>query len=331
MQLYAPPELVNHHVNFPVVKSHFSGGMRTKMTAVSHALNCEIVTDPKKAQGDLLIEPLSIKAPRQSESDLETKKEWREREWERVKALQEYPYQKFLLCSEMEVLRWSGNLRTNLLKHIKKVFSVCRYQQDMLKSLGIPSEIVYEPINEYLFYPSEKRKKQVIAMGAPKHIKNTEMIIEVFSKLKGYHRVYIGSPVMWNFDWNDPVRKSHDLNLYRELLKVCDETYEASASTFVARKLSESEFYINFAYHEVCCRSAMESFLAGTKVVGGEHPLWSEYPVSAQVKTAEDAVKAIKEHTGNLDTVPAELRQWALDRFSFRAYKQRIQEAIRAN
>ena len=40
-----------------------------------------------------------------------------------------------------------------------KVYASCRYQQRLFQMVGITSEVVYEPINEFLFFPGIKRKK----------------------------------------------------------------------------------------------------------------------------------------------------------------------------
>lgn len=338
MQLYTSPDFVGYHPNFPVVGSHPTGGMSTKTAAVEIALNCETVTDLKTlpkatVSNDLIVEPLAIKAPRSVPEELEQGGDWqklRDIERGRIAEVAAYPGRKILLCSEMEILRWSGEMRMQVLKAVKnKVFASCHYQQALMSAVGIQSDVIYEPINEYLYYPGLKKQRQVVAIGSVKHIKNIKMIIEVFRKLEGtdFHRVYIGSPNVWGGKVHRQRESELDMELYDALLDVCDEHHDASPGTFVARVLAESEFYLNFAYHEVCCRTAMEALMAGCGVIGGPHLLWKEYPVLAHIESAEACLAALEKHTGD-ENIVGETREWAVKNFGFTRFQKQIQEAF---
>ena len=335
MQLYTSPDFVGYHPNFPVTGSHPTGGMSTKMASIEIALGCEIFTDLTETAGpadDLIVEPLAIKAPRNVPEELEQGGDWkklREIERSRIAQVKEYPGRKILLCSEMEVLRWHGEMQEAAIEAVYgKVFASSRYQRSLLNAVGIQSDVIYEPINEYLYYPGVKRQKQVTAIGSVKHIKNIEMVIDVFRALEGlgYHRVYVGSPNAWAGKVYRKQEAAYDAHLYEALLTVCDEHYEASPGTVVARILSESEFYINFAYHEVCCRTAMEALMAGCGVIGGMHPLWEEYPVLAQVENAAQCVAVLDEHAGNVDA--QKTREWAVKNFGFDRFEKQIKRVF---
>ena len=338
MQLYTSPDFVGYHPNFPVVGSHPTGGMSTKTASVEIALGCQTVIDLKTlpkatANPDLIVEPLAIKAPRNVPEELEHGGDWqklRDIERGRIAEIAAYPGRKILLCSEMEILRWPGEMRTEVAKAAKnKVFASCHYQQALMRAVGIQSDVIYEPINEYLYYPSVKKPRQVVAIGSVKHIKNIKMIIEVFRKLEGtdFHRVYIGSPNVWGGKVHRQRESELDMELYDALLDVCDEHHDASPGTFVARVLAESQFYLNFAYHEVCCRTAMEALMAGCGVIGGPHPLWMEYPVLAQVESPDACLAAIEKHTGD-ENIVGDMREWAVKNFGFARFQKQIQEAF---
>lgn len=329
MVLYTAPAFTDYHPNFPIISSHTSGGIHTKMSSIAAALRCGMISSLDGVQGNLIVEPLVIKAPHTEEADYPTE-QWANLENKRIQALKDYPYRKILLCSEMEPLRWTGNRRSLIVESVnQKVYASCVYQQRLFQSLGIKSEVIYEPINEFLFYPTEKNPKQIITTGATKSLKNTQMVIDVYRALegKGYHRVHVGSPIMWNFDWHESHIKNSDTRLYHELKEVCDEFHDASSATFVARKMSESSFYLNFAYHEVCCRSAGEAMMAGCGVIGGEHPLWNEYPVLGKVKTSEECVRVLDEHVGDT-AISQRVRDWAVECFGFTRFSEQIKQAF---
>ncbi len=342
MQLYTSPDFVGYHPNYPVTGSHPTGGMSTKMAAVEVALNCQTVIDLKTLpedienedlSEDLIVEPLAIKAPRNVPEELEQGGDWdnlRGIERERIEEVAAYPGRKILLCSEMEILRWPGQMRMDVVAAVdEKVFASCYYQQTLMSAVGIQSDVIYEPINEYLYYPGVKKQRQVVAIGSVKHIKNIEMIVEVFQKLEGtdFHRVYIGSPNVWGGKVHRQRELARDLEIYDALLDVCDEHHDASPGTFVAQVLSESEFYLNFAYHEVCCRTAMEALMAGCGVIGGQHPLWQEYPALAHVESADACLTALEKHTGD-ESIAGDMRTWAVKNFGFARFQKQIQEVF---
>ena len=335
LQLYTSPDFIGHHPNFPVTGSHPTGGINTKMAAIAAALDCEVLTDIRDATANLIVEPLAIKAPRNVPEELEQGGDWnklRALEKQRINELQTYPHPKILLCSELELLRWTGDMQSDVLDAVNgKVYASCRYQQRLFQMVGITSEIVYEPISEFLFFPGIKRKKQVVAAGSVKHIKNAEMIIKVFRSLegKGYHRVYVGAPNVWTGKVHRRHEVEYDMSLYHELQTVCDEFHEASSMARVAHILSASQFYINFAYHEVCCRTAMEALMSGVGLICGEHPLWEEYPTLETISSAEACVAALEEYVDD-ETIPARMRQWASERFSLKRFKIQMKEIFDA-
>ncbi len=337
MQIYSSPEFWgDYHVNFPVTASHPTNGMRTRMSALHYALEFEVITDIKDAKGDLLIEPFAIK-PREEDRKELAEKGWPAVEWEALEYL--YAQQvsdysggkKYLICSEMEVLRWRGNLRKKVLSTMSGIFTTCDYQENLLKVVGVDSKRLPEPINEFLFYPGLKKRKQIVATGNASHVKNTEMLIAFYRALegKGYHRVYIGGPLVWGYV--DPTDKHfrYNMELYHELKTVCDAFHEPSPGTKVARIFSESEFYVNFAYYEVGCRTALEALMCGCGVIWGQHPLGKELPVLCQASTVEAAVDALESNTGKINI--KRLRNHALKHHSYASVRKQVKRHFNAN
>lgn len=335
MQIYSSPEFFgNFHANFPVIASHATNGMRTRMSALYYALNVPVMTSISEAEGTLIVEPFAIK-PRPEEREALKEQGWPPGEWDAIqeKYLQEIidytSGQKILLCSEMEVLRWSGDVRQRLLSGFSDVWTTCHYQQQLLQSVGVSSKILPEPVNEHLFFPCEKRPKSIVATGSATHVKNTEMLIEFYRELGklGYHRTYIGGPLVFGEKpaTHEKVYR-YNMVLYHELKTVCDTYIEPAPATTVARVMSESEFYANFAYHEVGCRSVLEALLSGCGVIWGQHPLGDELPVLWMAEDVEAAVAACEDATGNVDH--AFMREFAMQTYSYAAVFSKFKELV---
>ena len=295
-------------------------GMSTKTNAVKHALNCEVISDVHVLEtltiDDLLIEPLIFKNYRTDEDFANC-----------IDILENWKGRKVLLCSEMEPFRWTGKRAWQILETVDTVLASCRYQAKLLEAINVPVEkIVYEPVNEKLFYPARK-EDWVVAVGAPTHVKNVDALIEVFRGLEGtpLKRVYIGGPIVWGNVTSMKHETGFDniMQKYEVLKAVSDIHYPPSAQTKVAYILSKAKYYLNFAYHETCCRTAMEAMLSGVGILAGEHPLFEEYPCVAKGLSASECVDILKEQPP-VGVNP--VRAWALENVSYTAFREAIRK-----
>lgn len=337
MQIYSSSEFWgNYHANFPVTASHPTDDIRMRVSALHYALGLEVITDIRDAEGDLLIDPFVIR-PREADRKVLAENGWPPGEWQALEYLyaqQVCDYsggEKYLICSEMEVLRWRGNLRRKVLSTMSGVFTTCDYQKHLLQVVGIDAKRLTEPINEFLFYPGEKKQKQIVATGDTSHVKNTEMLIAFYRALegKGYHRVYIRGPMVW--DHVDPAGEhfQYNMELYHELKTVCDAFHEPLPETQVARIFSESEFYVNFAYQEVECRTALKALMCGCGIVWGRHLLGNELPVLCQASTVEEAIAALEHNTGSVKV--KRLRNHALKHYSYASVRNQAKRHLSEN
>ncbi len=324
------PFSVDFNVNTTPSFTRQVNGMSTKTNAVRHALDCQVISRVKDIatlpKGDLIIEPLFFKSHPDSvaedDSDLFQ---------DRLKAIQTYAGRKMLLCSEMTPLRWTGEAARKIFAEMEYVFASCRYQSDLLKAIDVEvNKVVYEPVNEFLFYPCAEKQNWVVAVGSPTHVKNTEAVIDVFSKLSetsDLKTIFIGSPIVWAKITNMKYETSFDetmKNLER-LKEVCDIYYTASSQIFISYILSKAKYYVNFAYHETCCRTAMEALLSGVGILAGKHPVFTEYPCIAHGLTSDECVELLLSEPA----VDSEsIRNWALSHVSYAAFRKSFSEVL---
>ena len=319
------PFSLNFSANTKPSYSRQVNGMSTKTNAVKHALNCNVISDMHALKtldtDDLLIEPLFFK-------DYEADEKFSAC----IDALKKFPGKKTLLCSEMEPFRWTGTRAAEILSAIDTVLSSCKFQSKLLETIEITVDrVVYEPVNEHLFFPASEKENWVVAIGAPTHVKNVDALIKIFQGLEGtpLKRVYIGGPIVWGNVTSMKHEAGFDniMKKYETLKAVSDIYYPPSAQTKVAYILSKAKYYLNFAYHETCCRTAMEAMLSGVGILAGKHPLFKEYPCVAKDLTTDACIELLKE-------MPAvdmnAIRKWALENVSYKAFRRAVREALNA-
>ena len=122
-----------------------SGGMHTKVDRVRRAVGSiyrlHVGSDLSEMQSDfLLIEPLYFRMSQMFETEEDSEdldfRGWSERYLE---ALSAHPATKILYCSEMEVFRWTGQFRKELLEICNAVTCNSDYQASLSsRSISLP-------------------------------------------------------------------------------------------------------------------------------------------------------------------------------------------------
>ena len=296
-------------------------GMSTKTNAVTHALNCDAISevDPESRE-DLLIEPLWFK-PHGGDDNAPFE--------DRLNALRAHEGKKYLLCSEFTPLRWFGKHASEIVGLMDGVFASCEYQQHLLETISIDvQDVVYEPVNEHLFFPAATKSEMVVAIGSPTLVKNIDAIIEIFTELgDNITTVFIGSPIVWGKldGMKNEGSFKHTMDSHARLKAVSTQHYRALPQTQVAYLLSQAKYCLNFAYHETCCRTAMEAMLSGCGLMTGKHPLWDEYPVLKKGIEPMEVADILK------SAPPVDIgktRDWALSNVSYKAFSEKIRELL---
>ena len=131
-------------------------------------------------------------------------------------------HRKYLLwCAEMSAFRWLPADRRNITALVDGIAVTDPYVWQLCKVVGImPLGYLCDAIYPDLFRPA-KKEMTVTAVGALKHIKNVDWIIEVFKLLEGkMKRTYLGSAVLWSHE-----NRSEDSALIPKIKAVTEEHY----------------------------------------------------------------------------------------------------------
>ena len=296
-----------------------SGGMHTKVDRVNRAASSiyqlHVGSDLSAMRSDfLLIEPLYFRM--EDNFDLD--------------ALRLHPAKKILYCSEMEMFRWTGQFRKELLEICDVVTCNCDYQESLFRAVGIENPYrLIDPIPEEDFVPVEKRLK-VVAMGRISEIKGGPFIAELFKLLSDLpiETAFVGGATLWG-DAGET-----DLELEADILGYADNFFQDVPPSFVPKVLADTSFFVGAAIHDVFSSSHAETLMSECVSVCGEHPIYAERPGFSGYTTPLAMVDVIKEHTHNFKQVPSETlrktgREWALKHCSFEVFQSQLTSALR--
>ena len=309
---YLVPDFFTH------LSTEHSGGMHTKVDrvrrAVSDLYKIYITSDLSSLRSEfVLIEPLYFRMSGISS----------------LNELRSHPATKILYCSEMEMFRWSGRFRKELLEICDAVTCNCEYQASLFTSVGIedPYRLI-DPIPEDEFRPLRKQM-QVVAMGRISDFKGSEFVAELFRLLADtpIETVYVGGAKLWG-EASEP-----DMVLEAKIREYTDIFYQNILPQYVPKAIGTVSFFVGNSIHDVFSSSQAEALMSGCISIGGAHPIYTERP-GLVVSTAQAAVDVIEQLTNGLQEIPdpkqcEDVRCWAEQHLSFDCFKRQLTDILR--
>jgi glycosyltransferase involved in cell wall biosynthesis len=236
-----------------------------------------------------------------------------------------------LLNAELSPFRLPGKHRDLLLEVVDVWVVTDPYLHNILKAIDItPHGFLCDCINPDLFRPAEK-ELSVIAIGALKHIKNIDWIVEVYEHLEdtGIKRMYLGGAALWSAEVLD-----EDVKLIHAIEETTDVFIQNASSIEVAYHTAHAAFAVNNTWHDCSSRANEELLMSGVISLHGDHPLFEGRP-GFKVKTPEEAVEKIFELTDGFEQLPdpklhEASRQWALKKVSSDVFMTQFEDAVRS-
>ena len=291
------------------------GGVTTKVININNAAPYLRITSDFDNLGKVaLIEPLAMHTP----------------SWpDNIGALKSIGSIKIIWAEEQELIRWPGQKIRQLSECVDKVVVCNEYLHQIVSPMeigGIPTGILYTPINEEIFKPTPK-KRQIICVGKVGLQKNIDGVIRFFQALPpDIHKVYIGDAGMWG-DIQYPV----DIHMQDRLNLVCDEYIESLPYSKVAEKVSESMYYLNMSIYDVGCLAFLEAAMAGCHCFCWDyHPMFDEYKNIYRFKTVPEGVETLlkvnKAISGN--GVNREIRKEMMKKHSYKAFDSQLKSIV---
>lgn len=249
-------------------------------------------------------------------------------QWD-LSPLRSHPAQKILYCSEMEIFRWTGGFRKELLEICDVVTCNCDYQASLFGTVGIKNPYrLIDPIPAEEFKPLPKRL-QVVSMGLISEIKGSGFIAELFKALAPtpVETVYVGGAGLWG------EASEKDLALELEIREYTDLFHQNIPPEYVPKAIGGASFFVGNTIHDVFSSSHAEALMSGCISVSGEHPIYAERP-GFSVTTVADAVETLEKLTKGFKSVPAPKlnasRAWAADRLSFEIFTLQLTDLLRS-
>lgn len=240
------------------------------------------------------------------------------------------PNRKYLLwCAELSFFRWLPSTQKNILRFIPHIVVTDPYLWQLFKAINIaPLGFLCDSIDSDLFRPNQK-EMVVTSVGALKHIKNVDWILEVYRLLEGkIKRIYVGGSQLWS-----PEKRPEDMALVQKIQNVTEEHYSDVSVVQVAYHNSYSAFAINDTWHDCSSRSNEELLMSGVISIHGRHPLFRGRP-GFTVTTPQEAVDTIAKLTDNFSRLPDKAlfdrsREWALQNVSSNCFLKQFELIIK--
>ena len=306
--------------------SYGSGGMHTKVERVCQAVGSiyrlQVGSNLSEMRSDfLLIEPLYFRMSQMLTA---------EDAIEDLEVLKAHPATKILYCSEMEVFRWTGRFRKELLELCDAVTCNSDYQASLFRALNItdPHRLI-DPIPADAFQPLPKRL-QVVAMGRISEIKGSPFIAKLFKALKPtpMETVFVGGAGLWG------EASETDLALEAEIRKYTDVFHQNIISQFVPKAIGTAAFFVGNSIHDVFSSSHAEALMSGCISVSGEHPIYAERPGFGS-KTVGDVIETIQKLTKGFQKLPdpqlgQAAREWAVKNVSFETFTSQLTALLKS-
>lgn len=309
------------------------GGMSCLMNAARAALSnryqVNVCTGISELQSTLvIIDALFIANRIAKETRREIAAEQSIAELQKDKA--RHRHRRYLLwCAEMSAFRWLPADRRRITAFVDGIAVTDPYLWQLCKGVGItPFGYLCDAINPDLFRPA-KKEMTVTAVGALKHIKNIDWVIEVFKLLAGkMKRTYLGSAGLWSRE-----NRSEDSALIPKIQAVTEEHHPNASPIEVAYHNAHAAFAVNDTWHDCSSRSNEELLMSGVISIHGRHPLFKPRP-GFRVKTPDEAVAKIAELTENFTQLPdpklhQHSRQWALENVSTHKFMEQFEHLVR--
>ena len=313
-----------------------SGGMHTKVDRVRRAASSiyrvHVGADLSEMQSDfLLIEPLHFRMSQMFEMEDDSEdldfRGWSERYLETLSA---HPAKKILYCSEMEVFRWTGRFRKELLEICNAVTCNSDYQASLFKALGgVNTYRLIDPIPADEFKPLPKRL-QVVAMGRVSEIKGSPFIAELFEALAPtpMQTVFVGGAGLWG-DASET-----DLALEKKIREYTDVFHQNILPSFVPKAIGAASFFVGNTIHDVFSSCHAEALMSGCISVSGDHLIYAERP-GFGLKTVEGVVATLEKLTKGFQELPdpqlgQSAREWAVQNVSFDTFTSQLTTLLKS-
>ncbi len=243
----------------------------------------------------------------------------------------EHPERRYLLwCAEMTMIRLPSRIREQIIELVDTIAVTDPYIWNLFRAIGItPMGYLCDCIDPDLFRLGEK-EMIVTAVGALKHIKNVDWIIEVYKLLEGKtKRIYFGSAALWSSE-----NRPEDSALIPKIEEVTEAYYPSASPVEVAYYNSKAAFAVNNTWHDCSSRSNEELLMSGVISIHGEHPLFDPRP-GFRIKTPKEAVEKIAELTDNFTRLPdpklhEDSRDWALKNVSTQTFMAQFENLMRS-
>ena len=318
-----------HDFTRPPSKNNPGGGLAKKTQQLARALpNIKFTNCITELADITIMETLWLSGFEVPEERKDEDKVFRNMLIERAKAYADYPGYKILWTSDIESLRWDGEIREMIYDASDVIACNSQFMLDML-SVYAPTEkvaLLTDPVDTRFIRETHKTK----SIYACSHIimqKGIDDIIHLFGNMvnSDFERIFVGGTTVWGMEIN-PVSS---IRLDKGLDVVCDTRNKAASASQVGEVSSNAFVFLSFADFESFGYAMIEALLDGCWVFCGDHLVYRDRPVR-WFSDVEEASVALNEFIADVDLSKTneEGRQFVVDNYSLPIFRQQFADIV---
>ena len=318
-----------HDWTRPPGKDNPGGGLAKKAQQLMRALpNIKFTNCITELADITIMESLWLSGFEVPEERKDEDKVFRNMLIERAKAYADYPGYKILWTSDVESLRWDGEIREMVYDASDVIACNSQFMLDLL-SVYAPTEkvaLLTDPVDTRFINQKEK-VKTIYACSQVIIEKGIDEIIYLFDKMSGsdFERVFVGGTTVWGLE----IKPASSVRLDKALEIVTDRRNKAATQNEVSEIASDAYIFLSFANFESFGYAMIEALLAGCWVFCGDHLVYRDRPVRwfSDIEVAWTALNDFITEV-DLSKINEEGRQFVVDNYSLPIFRQQFTDIV---
>ena len=314
-----------HNFMRPPSKDNPGGGLAKKTQQLARALpNIKFTNCITELADITIMESLWLSGFKVPEERREEKKVFRNMMIERATAYANYQGYKILWTSDIESLRWDGEIREMIYDASDVIACNSPYMVDLL-SVYAPIDkiaLLTDPVDTRFINQREKTKT-IYACSQIIIEKGIDEIIYLFDKMSDtdFERIFIGGTTVWGLE----IKPTSTVRLDNALESICDKRNKAATQAEVAEIADDAYIFLSFAKFESFGYAMIEALLAGCWIFCGDHLVYQDRPVRwfSDIEAAWTALNDFITEA-NLSKINEEGRQFVIDNYSLPVFREQF-------
>lgn len=318
-----------HDFTRPPGKDNPGGGLAKKAHQLKCALpNINFTRNVNQIKDITIMESLwlsGFKVPKEREEEEDA---FRNMMLERATEYAESSSYKILWTSDIESLRWDGEIREIVYDGSDVIACNSQYMLNLL-SVYAPLEklaLLTDPVDCRII-PQVEKTKSVYACSQVILEKGIDAIIYLFENIEEmeFERIFLGGTTVWGLE----IKPLASNRLDKMLDRVCDTRNKAATQRQIAEVARSAYIFLSFASFESFGYAMIEALLAGCWVFCSDHLVYVDRPVNcfSDVETAYLELIDFMKNT-DLSKINQAGREFVIENYSLPVFRKQFFDIV---